>query len=503
MRDPHPVYTPRSPDIFLKGATLSGTAAGLSPMTMRISVIGTGYLGATHAACLAELGFEVLGVDNDPGKVAMLSSGVVPFAEPDLDEMVERHVASGRLRFTTDLREAAAFADVHFVCVGTPQTRSGLAADLGAVHAVTRGLAQHVTRDCLIVGKSTVPVGTADELAALVDGLTPAGVTATVAWNPEFLREGHGVQDTLHPDRLVFGVSGPDAEVTLRRIYEQPIAAGVPVHVTDVPTAELAKVAANAFLATKISFINAMAEVSECSGADVVALADILGDDARIGRRFLDAGVGFGGGCLPKDIRAFSARATELGAHSVSSLLHEVDAINLRARSRVLDLAEELCGSSVRGRRVAVLGAAFKPLSDDVRDSPALHVAGQLHLKGADVRVYDPEANNNARAVSPALTYVASPDAALSGADLVLHLTDWPEFAAIDPHHAARLVRGRRIIDGRNRLDGDRWRLAGWTFHGVGRGAPQPAVDARAGWVATLPEQAPLGERRQSLLERT
>jgi UDPglucose 6-dehydrogenase len=472
-------------------------------MTMRISVIGTGYLGATHAACLAELGFEVLGVDNDPGKVAMLSNGVVPFAEPDLDEMVERHVASGRLRFTTDLREAAAFADVHFVCVGTPQARSGLSADLGAVHTVTRGLAQHVTRDCLIVGKSTVPVGTADELAALVDGLTPAGVTATVAWNPEFLREGHGVQDTLHPDRLVFGVSGPDAEVTLRRIYEQPIAAGVPVHVTDVPTAELAKVAANAFLATKISFINAMAEVSECSGADVVALADILGDDARIGRRFLDAGVGFGGGCLPKDIRAFSARATELGAHSVSSLLHEVDAINLRARSRVVDLAEELCGSSMRGRRVAVLGAAFKPLSDDVRDSPALHVAGQLHLKGAEVRVYDPEANNNARAVSPALTYVASPEAALSGADLVLHLTDWPEFAAIDPHRAAQLVRGRRIIDGRNRLDADRWRLAGWTFHGVGRGAPQPAVDTRAGWVATLPEQAPLGERRQSLLERT
>ncbi len=476
-------------------------------MTMRISVIGTGYLGATHAACLAELGFEVIGVDNDPGKVAMLSHGVVPFSEPGLAEMIGRHTGSGRLRFTTDIREAAELADVHFVCVGTPQQRSGLAADLSAVVAVTRALARNVTRDCLVVGKSTVPVGTADELAAMVGALTPPGVTATVAWNPEFLREGHGVEDTLHPDRLVFGVSGPDAEVTLRRIYARPIAAGVPVHVTDVATAELAKVAANAFLATKISFINAMAEMSERSGADVVALADVLGDDARIGRRFLDAGVGFGGGCLPKDIRALAARATELGALSVSSLLHEVDAINLRARARLVDVAEELCGSSLRGCRVAVLGAAFKPLSDDVRDSPALHVAGQLHLKGAEVRVYDPEANNNARGVYPALTYVAEPDAALAGADLVLHLTDWSEFREIDPEHAGRLVRGRRIIDGRNRLDAERWRLAGWTFRGVGRAAPPcvevPDIAPLPEWSAVLPGQDRRGVRRQSLLERT
>ncbi len=439
-------------------------------MNMRISVIGTGYLGATHAACLAELGFDVLGVDNDREKVTMLSSGAVPFSEPGLEDLVARHVRSGRLRFTTDLRDAADFADVHFICVGTPQSRSGLAADLGAVSAVVRGLAENVTRDCLIIGKSTVPVGTADRLAAEVAELLPQGVSADVAWNPEFLREGHGVQDTLSPDRLVFGIKTPDAETTLRRIYERPITAGVRVHVTDVATAELAKVAANAFLATKISFINAMAEVSDRSGADVVALADILGDDSRIGRRFLDAGVGFGGGCLPKDIRAFAARATELGAPSVAALLQEVDAINLQARRRTVDLANELCGSSLRGRRVAVLGAAFKPLSDDVRDSPALHVAGQLHLHGAEVRVYDPEASNNARAVFPALTYVASVDTALTGADIVLHLTDWPEFLQIDPHRAGELVRTRRIVDGRNRLDQDRWRQAGWTFRGVGRG---------------------------------
>jgi UDPglucose 6-dehydrogenase len=384
-------------------------------------------------------------------------------------------VGTGRLRFGGDLREAARFADVHFVCVGTPQARHGTSADLSAVFASVEALAREVTRDCLIVGKSTVPVGTADFLARRVEELAPPGVSATVAWNPEFLREGHGLQDTLSPDRLVFGVSTRAAEATLRHVYRQPIAAGVPVHVTDMSTAELAKVAANAFLATKISFINAMAEVSDRAAADVVALADILGDDRRIGRRCLDAGIGFGGGCLPKDIRAFAARAGELGAESAVALLHDVDTINLRMRRRAVDLALDLCDGRVAGRRIAVLGASFKPLSDDVRDSPALEVAGQLHLQGADVRVYDPEANNNARAVFPALTYVASTRAALAGADLVLHLTDWPEFAAIDPDDAGRLVRGRRIVDGRNRLDPDRWRAAGWTFRGIGR-AQDPAI---------------------------
>jgi UDPglucose 6-dehydrogenase len=437
---------------------------------LRISVIGTGYLGTTHAACLAELGFEVLGVDNDTEKIGMLAQGIVPFSEPGLDDLVAHHVRSGRLRFTTSVSQAAAFADVHFICVGTPQSRTGLAADVSAVFAVARALAENLERDALVVGKSTVPVGTAAALAAQVAGLAPTGVTASVAWNPEFLREGHGVEDTLRPDRLVFGVTSPDAELTLRRVYEQPLSAGVALHVTDLATAELAKVAANAFLATKISFVNAMAEVSDRAGADVVALADILGDDSRIGRRFLDAGIGFGGGCLPKDIRAFSARATELGAHSAAALMHHVDDINLRTRRRTIELAHDLCGPSLRGLRVAVLGAAFKPLSDDVRDSPALHIADQLHLAGAHVRVHDPEAGNNARAVSPALTYVAGVDAALTGADLVLHLTEWPAFREIDPHHAGRLVRSRRIVDGRNKLDHDLWRAAGWTLRGIGRG---------------------------------
>jgi UDPglucose 6-dehydrogenase len=344
------------------------------------------------------------------------------------------------------------------------------------VFAVAGEIARHSRHDFLLIGKSTVPVGTAQALSTMLTAMTPAGITASVAWNPEFLREGQGVRDP-NPDRLVFGVTSAEAELTLRRIYARPIAAGAPVHVTDPATAELAKVAANAFLATKVSFINAMAEVCDRSGADVVTLADILGDDPRIGRRFFDAGIGFGGGCLPKDIRAFSARATELGADSAVGLLHEVDLINLRIRQRTVDVANELCGGSVRERRIAVLGAAFKPMSDDVRDSPALDVADRLHLQGAHVRVYGPEASNNARTVSPALTYVASSAAALTGADLVLHLTGWPEFLALDPHEAGDLVNARRLIDGRNRLDPDLWTDAGWLVRGIGRGpAPTAAV---------------------------
>jgi UDPglucose 6-dehydrogenase len=463
-------------------------------MNTRISVIGTGYLGATHAACMAELGFEVIGIDTDSRKVRMLSEGVVPFSEPGLTELLRRHVSSGRLRFSTDLTEAARFADVHFVCVGTPQAKDGLAADLGAVEAAVERLAESLERDAVIVGKSTVPVGTADRLAARVaSGIRP-GLDVSVSWNPEFLREGHGVHDTLHPDRLVFGVTSKRAEHTLRSVYAKVIGQGTRVHVTSPATAELAKVAANAFLATKISFINAMAELSEQSGADVVALAAVLGDDPRIGRRFLDAGVGFGGGCLPKDIRALAARATELGAPGVAALLHEVDATNLRARQRVVDLVHAALGPRLAGRRIAVLGAAFKPLSDDVRDSPALHVAGLLHLAGADVRVYDPEATLTAREVSPVLTYVASPQAALADADVVLHLTEWPEFRLLDPYAAADLVRNRLMIDGRNALDPDLWRGAGWTFVGLGRDA-LPATELG------VPTQTTSG-RRGRLLER-
>jgi UDPglucose 6-dehydrogenase len=318
------------------------------------------------------------------------------------------------------------------------------------------------------VGKSTVPVGTAGRLAEMIEQLTPAGTDAELAWNPEFLREGFAVKDTLHPDRLVFGVRSERAEERLRAVYAQALAEETPVVVTDFATAELVKVSANAFLATKISFINAVAEVCEIVGADVKELADALGHDERIGRRFLNAGVGFGGGCLPKDIRAFQHRAGELGAESILGILREVDSVNLHRRQRVVQLVESMVGD-LPGARVAVLGAAFKPYSDDIRDSPALYAAGQLHLAGADVRVYDPEAMDNAGKLFPTLTYCASALEACDSADIVLHLTEWPEFREIDPSELATVVARPRILDGRNVLDPVRWRAAGWDYQAMGR----------------------------------
>ncbi|MGI5377529.1 UDP-glucose dehydrogenase family protein [Streptomyces sp. CA-251387] len=430
---------------------------------MRLTVIGTGYLGATHAACMAELGHEVLGVDVDPDKVAALQHGRVPFHEPGLSELIARHTASGRLRFTTSYEEAGAFGDVHFVCVGTPQRRDSEGADLTYVDSAFAAIAAHSAPDALLVGKSTVPVGTAGRLAT-----AHAGVE--VAWNPEFLREGFAVEDTLRPDRLVFGVRSKRAETILRTVYAPVLAAGTPLVTADFPTAELVKTAANAFLATKISFINAMAEVCEAAGGDVGVLAEAIGYDDRIGRKFLRAGVGFGGGCLPKDIRAFAHRADELGVSL--AFLREVDAINMRRRDKVVELAREMCGGDVLGARIAVLGAAFKPDSDDIRDSPALNVAARLRLDGADVTVYDPEAMDNARKAFPLLGYALSAEEALQRADLVLHLTEWQQFREIDPERARSLVSRPRIVDGRGVLDADRWTAAGWRFRALGRPAP-------------------------------
>ncbi|WP_330459313.1 UDP-glucose/GDP-mannose dehydrogenase family protein [Streptomyces sp. NBC_00820] len=430
---------------------------------MRLTVIGTGYLGATHAACMAELGHEVLGVDVDADKVAALRAGRVPFHEPGLAELIERHTASGRLRFTTDYAEAGAFGDVHFVCVGTPQRADCAGADLTYVDAAFAAIAAHTRPGALLVGKSTVPVGTAGRLARSHE--------AEVAWNPEFLREGFAVADTLRPDRLVFGVESERAETVLRAVYAPVLAAGTPLVTAGFATAELVKTAANAFLATKISFINAMAEVCEAAGGDVGTLAEALGHDDRIGPKFLRSGVGFGGGCLPKDIRAFAHRAGELGVSL--EFLREVDAINMRRRDRVVELARELCGGSLAGTRVTVLGAAFKPDSDDIRDSPALDVADRLRLAGADVTVYDPAAMDNARKAFPRLGYAVCVEEALRGAGLVLHLTEWPQFREIDPEQAAAWVDRPRIVDGRGVLDADRWTAAGWQLRAPGRPAPR------------------------------
>ncbi|MPZ96021.1 MAG: nucleotide sugar dehydrogenase [Propionibacteriales bacterium] len=433
-----------------------------------MSVIGTGYLGAVHAAGMAELGFDVVGIDVDQAKIDALREGRSPFYEPDLEPLLRKHVDSGKLTFSTDLSDAAG-ADVHFVCVGTPQKRDGLAADMTYVEQSIEALAAHLTEPTLVVGKSTVPVGSAAQLQARLIELAPAGEGAELAWNPEFLREGFAVEDTLRPDRLVFGVRSDRAEQLLRKVYATALAADTPLVVTDFPTAELVKSSANAFLATKISFINAISEICEVTGADVTALADALGHDARIGRKFLNAGIGFGGGCLPKDIRAFIARAGEIGAAHALTFLGEVDAINMRRRQRVVEIAGELLDNHVSGRRVAVLGAAFKPHSDDIRDSPALSVAGELHLHGAEVSVYDPKAMDNARRIFPTLRYAESAIDACRDADVVLHLTEWPEFREVDPAVLGEVVAQRNVVDGRNCLDREAWRAAGWTYRGLGR----------------------------------
>ena len=434
---------------------------------MRISVIGTGYLGATHAAGLAELGFEVVGVDSDADKVAALDEGRLPFHEPGLPDLLRRHVASGRLRFSTRLEEAGAFADVHFVCVGTPQGLDG-AADITHVRAAIEALVPLLRRPSLVVGKSTVPVGTAEALVERIARLAPRGIEVGLAWNPEFLREGYAVADTLRPDRLVIGTTDPAAERTLREVYAGPIAAGVPVVVTDLPTAELVKVSANAFLATKISFVNAMAELCEATGADVTLLSEALGHDERIGHRFLASGLGFGGGCLPKDLRALVARADELGRGESVDFLRSVDAINQRRRDRIVEMAAAQVGS-FHGVRIAVLGAAFKPDSDDVRDSPALDVARRLEQAGAHVTVFDPAANLTARAAAPRLRYAANAITACRKADLVLHLTEWREFGDLDPEALGRVVRRRVLIDARNTLDVAAWQAAGWLVEAPGR----------------------------------
>ncbi|MGW8889951.1 UDP-glucose dehydrogenase family protein [Streptomyces sp. NPDC055749] len=437
---------------------------------MRMTVIGTGYVGVVHAATMADLGHEVLGVDIDEARITALNSATPPVYEPGLQYLLQRTMDSGRLRFTTDTEAAARFAPVHFVCVGTPQLPGSKSADLSCVNTVVDALAPHLRPGDLIVGKSTVPVGTATRLAGRLQSVAPG---AGVAWNPEFLREGFAVQDSATPERIVVGVTCAHDEAVLRRIYAPMLSAGVPFFRTDPNTAELVKVASNSFLATKISFINAMAEVCDAAGADVVTLAEAVGADSRINPRFLQPGLGFGGSCFPKDIRGFMARAEELGVGQAVAFLQQVDDINTRQRRRTVDLAGRLVGGRFEGTNVAVLGAAFKPDSDDVRDSPALAVADALHRKGARVRVHDPQALDNARSALPTLQYTLDVPKACEDADLVLHLTSWPEYRAIDPAALAPLVREPTIVDARHTLDAARWRESGWSLYAPGRPQPQ------------------------------
>ena len=430
--------------------------------SMKISVIGTGYLGATHAACMAELGLEVVGIDNDAAKIAALSKGELPFYEPELPELLSKHVNNGNLKFTTDYSEIAD-CDVHFICVGTPQTKGGLAADLSYVKSAFAAVGAVAKPGSLLVGKSTVPVGTAQELAKSV----PAH--AELAWNPEFLREGFAVEDTLRPNRLVIGVTSDRAEAILKEVYAVNLKEGTPWVRANLPTAELVKVSANSFLATKISFINAMAEICETAGGDVTVLAKAIGYDPRIGNRFLQAGIGFGGGCLPKDIRAFMARSEELGAQQSLEFLREIDSINQRARQRMIDLVRADVSQDLKGKKIAVLGAAFKPDSDDVRDSPALDIAAQIHAAGAEVWVHDPKAIEPAKNRFPSLNFHHEVEHCVAQSDAILHLTEWKMYRELDPVSLKSKVKNPTIIDGRNALDRDLWTKAGWKFRALGR----------------------------------
>jgi UDPglucose 6-dehydrogenase len=443
---------------------------GRNGQALRISVIGTGYLGLTHAVCMADLGHQVLAIDVDAEKIAKAAQGETPFFEPGLEPLLRKNLDAGRLRFTGSFAEIGEFGDVHFICVGTPQMKDGSGnADLSYVYGAADALAPHLNRATLLVGKSTVPVGTARQLITRIRAVAPAGDLVDFAFNPEFLREGYAVQDSLTPDRIVFGVTNDACDALLRQVYETPLSSGIPVLTMDLETAELVKVAANAFLATKISFINVMAEMCEAAGGDVIKLADAIGIDERIGRKFLSPGLGFGGGCLPKDIRAFRATAAEKGVASLVNLLTTVDTINLGRRERVIGLAREAVGGGLTGKRIAVLGAAFKPNSDDIRDSPSLAISGRLADEGATVTVHDPVAMANAARVRPDLRYADSVHEAAEGADLVLHLTEWTDYRAIDPQALRAIVASPVLIDGRCTIDAAAWRAAGWTVLVPGR----------------------------------
>lgn len=425
---------------------------------------------------MADLGHEVVGVDVDASKVVKLAAGMPSFFEPGLEPLLRKGVESGNLAFTTD-KAAIAEARIHFIAVGTPQRGGSYAADLSyvwsAVDDVLEHARPHADGPLVIVGKSTVPVGTAQ---AIADRVAESDLDAVVVWNPEFLREGHAVQDTLSPDRVVYGL--PEDQATgdaglhvLDEVYARLLEGGTPRLLVNYPTAELVKVAANSFLATKISFINSMAELCDAAGADVTRLAEAIGHDDRIGSKFLQAGIGFGGGCLPKDIRAFMARAGELGVDQSLTFLREVDSINMRRRDHAVELASAMAGGRLVGVKVAVLGLTFKPDSDDVRDSPALDIAGRLWGCGANVVATDPAGADSVRALRPDLQIVDTADEALDGADLVMLLTAWQDYVAIDPAHAKSLVASPRIIDGRNVLDARAWADAGWDYRGMGRTA--------------------------------
>lgn len=431
-----------------------------------VTVIGLGYLGATHAVAMAEFGHTVIGIEPDESKLRAFREKKLPFYEPGLEEALSKAVDSGKLTFQSEHSESSRTAHAHFICVGTPQSEGSYAANTSYVFAAGAELAKWMGADSVVIGKSTVPVGTAAKLKTEMSQI--AGFDVDLIWNPEFLREGTALEDTLRPDRVVIGGGTSNGISTLKEIYEPIIKAGTPFLEMDLQTAELVKTAANSFLATKISFINAMAEIAEVSGADTVKLAEAIGLDERIGKQFLRTGIGFGGGCFPKDIRGFISRAEELGVGDALDFLRDVDAINLRRRQRVIDLLNKELGT-VAEKKIFVLGAAFKPNSDDLRDSPALAVATKLKSLGANVFIHDPKAGEHVKQSNPELNVVDNLAEGFSMAHAVVLATEWDEYKQVDPQLSGTLMAQKVVVDGRNVLDVEAWRNAGWKIYALGR----------------------------------
>jgi UDPglucose 6-dehydrogenase len=435
-----------------------------------IAIVGSGYVGLVTGTCFSELGNAVVCVDNDAAKIARLEAGEPPFYEPSLGEMIARNVQARRLRFTTDVAAAVRESEIVFIAVGTPMRADGHA-DVSGVEAVAREIGAALNGPKIVVSKSTVPVETGEMISSTIRAHARAPHPVSVVSNPEFLREGSAVADFLQPDRVVIGTGDPEAERVLRDLYA-PV--GAPVVVTDVRTSEMIKYAANAFLATKISFINEIANICELLGVDVRDVCNGIGYDQRIGTRFLNPGIGYGGSCFPKDVRALAQLAVE--RRYEAPLLRAVELVNERQLDRtVAKLERELGGTS--GRVVAVLGLAFKPNTDDVRDAPALAIIRRLRERAATVRAHDPIANARARAElgGAGITYCGDMYETVAGADAVLLATEWNEFRALDFARCAAAMRGDLLVDGRNVFDPAKVRAAGLRYAGVGRVKPSPA----------------------------
>jgi UDPglucose 6-dehydrogenase len=429
---------------------------------MNVSVIGTGHVGLVTGACFAERGHKVLCVDQDERKIKTLRSGKMPIYEPGLEQVVKRNVRAGRLRFGGTNADAVGFGKVVFISVPTPPTPSG-GADLSFIEAVSRDIAASLSEYRLVVEKSTVPVRTGLHVKAVISKYAKKGADFDVASNPEFLREGSAVEDTLNPDRIVFGVETRRAEMVLRDLYK---AFKAPMVVTDIRSAELIKHASNSFLALKISFANALGAVCEKAGANVQEVVRGMGLDERIGPRFLQAGIGYGGSCFPKDVAAFEAISRDLGYEF--GLLREVQKINQEARDRFVKKVEEELWI-VKGKTIAAWGLSFKPDTDDLRESVALAVVQRLQAMGARIRAYDPQAMEKAKAVLKDVAFCGSAEEAATGADCVLLLTDWPEFKAQDFARVRKVMAHPTLLDGRNLYDPAKMREFGFTYRSVGR----------------------------------